>query len=653
MKKSKYILYFLHVTSLIFVFYGCISYPDRLKANFQLAGKNRNELKKVIRHYSFHPSDSLKRKAAIFLIENMDVHYSYLSESWERFQVELDTLFCKEEEATKLSKGFNSLYDKYADRLRDIVYLSDLKSISSKFIIYNIEHAFQVWKMPYCNYLNFNDFCEYILPYRVGVEPISEWRDKFSNTFLPNLYNKIEIKKDSLSVYEICNALKNYPYKTIVFFPSEIPDYNAHMLSKMKLGSCRQFSLQAALAARSVGVPVALDYTPQWATRSFSHEWNALITKENKPLSFGIGDYVDLGKHIEIVPDRIPAKIYRETFAKQPLSLALIHGDEEIPPTLNSPCFRDVTKDYYETVDILVTPLTKISKCNFAYLSVFDNLNWIPIAWAKTDGNNYFFQNINKGIVCLPSYYYQTRIIPMAYPILIRNDGSRTILKPDPNNRKSVILKRKYQDRMGSFRGFAMLGGRFQVANDPSFKDAIDIAKVSVKPEQYYHIENIELTSEYKYFRYLSPKGSHGEIAEIEVYEEGINDKIKGKYISNHTPKTGYSLANVFDSAPLTRYSTVEADDTWVGLEFNTPKKINKLVYLPFNDGNCICDSQQYELFYWDNKWISLGKQNGSNKTYRLVYNNIPDNSLLLLRNLTEGVEERIFTYENGEQVWW
>ena len=36
-----------------------------------------------------------------------------------------------------------------------------------------------------------------------------------------------------------------------------------------------------------------------------------------------------------------------------------------------------------------------------------------------------------------------------------------------------------------------------------------------------------------------------------------------------------------------------------------------------------------------------------------LYVDNVPTNALLLLRNHTKGKEERIFTYENGEQVWW
>jgi hypothetical protein len=32
---------------------------------------------------------------------------------------------------------------------------------------------------------------------------------------------------------------------------------------------------------------------------------------------------------------------------------------------------------------------------------------------------------------------------------------------------------------------------------------------------------------------------------------------------------------------------------------------------------------------------------------------NMPTNALFWLRDLTKGKEERPFTYENGQQVWW
>lgn len=51
--------------------------------------------------------------------------------------------------------------------------------------------------------------------------------------------------------------------------------------------------------------------------------------------------------------------------------------------------------------------------------------------------------------------------------------------------------------------------------------------------------------------------------------------------------------------------------------------------------------------------WVSLGRQTGSFASQKLVYDNVPQNSLLILRNHTKGSEERIFVYENDKQVWW
>jgi hypothetical protein len=59
----------------------------------------------------------------------------------------------------------------------------------------------------------------------------------------------------------------------------------------------------------------------------------------------------------------------------------------------------------------------------------------------------------------------------------------------------------------------------------------------------------------------------------------------------------------------------------------------------------------QYELFYWDYKWKSLGKKVADGDS--IEFEGIPDNSVLWLRNLDEGKEERIFTLEEGQQKWW
>ncbi len=48
--------------------------PSPLETSLEQAGKNRTELEEVLTHFSRLPEDSLKYKAARFLIENMPGH---------------------------------------------------------------------------------------------------------------------------------------------------------------------------------------------------------------------------------------------------------------------------------------------------------------------------------------------------------------------------------------------------------------------------------------------------------------------------------------------------------------------------------------------------------------------------------------------------
>jgi len=693
--KSYKILFFLLIPIVLFFFLpDFTSYPKSLDPIFRKAGNNQLELKKAIRHYSWFASDSLKRKAIIFLIENMDVHFSNQSIQWEKFQVELDSLFKKKTDPAQLNPLFDSIYKKHD--WSDVRYISDLQAVNAKFLIQNVDEAFEAWQSPYAKHLSFEDFCEYILPYRVGEEPLSDWRKEFNNHLIPQLFSRIRAKKnqpyvppvlitvpfrtlegpsvnwvnefanklnrDPLSLIDednlitakdICDALKTGP-GSLRFMPGEMLDFNTHLLSILISGTCRDYSLQGQLAARMLGVPVAMECTPQWATRSCGHEWNALIDEKNKPLAFGFGDYVVLGKHIEIVPDRIPAKIYRVTFAKQLTSLAHISGKEEIPLKLASPCLKDVTKNYYQTIDVPIKLLSlPPNEHKFVYLSVFDNINWVPVAWSKINNGDVLFKNLNKNIACLPSYYHDNKVLPAAYPIILHRNGTITTLKPNLQKRKTVVLNRKYQTRMSAWLGPTMIGGRFQVSNDSNFMHPVDIHVIKDTAEAYFKIVKINLKRRYKYFRYLLPNNPNGGLSEIELCPPGSFTRLAGRAFGNNHPLGDRKYANAFDGDVLTQYQAKEPEGSWVGLVFDKPERIGRIAYLRRDDGNCICNGELYELFYWDNKWISLGQQTGSNVTYRLTYRNVPTNALLLLRNLTKGIEERIFTYENGKQVWW
>ena len=75
--------YFLLMLMSGFCFSCGISYTPEIERALQQAGRNRRELGKVLKHYRRTPSDSLKYKAAEFLIANMPGKYSeYRDAPW-------------------------------------------------------------------------------------------------------------------------------------------------------------------------------------------------------------------------------------------------------------------------------------------------------------------------------------------------------------------------------------------------------------------------------------------------------------------------------------------------------------------------------------------------------------------------------------------
>lgn len=78
-----------------------------------------------------------------------------------------------------------------------------------------------------------------------------------------------------------------------------------------------------------------------------------------------------------------------------------------------------------------------------------------------------------------------------------------------------------------------------------------------------------------------------------------------------------------------------------------------RIIFLPRNDDNFIREGEEYELFYWNHgTWMSLGRKTGNFEAV-LEYGNAPAHALFRLHNRTKGSEERIFTYEDGKQIWW
>lgn len=80
--------------------------------------------------------------------------------------------------------------------------------------------------------------------------------------------------------------------------------------------------------------------------------------------------------------------------------------------------------------------------------------------------------------------------------------------------------------------------------------------------------------------------------------------------------------------------------------------KITKIKYIARNDGNSIEIGDVYQLLYYDaGIWRIVSEKTATNNY--IQFDNVPLGGLYLLKDLTKGNEERIFTYENDKQIWW
>jgi len=129
----------------------------------------RGEMEKVLKHYE-NDVDIQKYKAAIFLISNMPGHESYTGPILDEYNCKLDSVINSipitdgNHDIRRLSDAVMQLEKYYPSSRFEIK--EDYEILTSDFLIRNIDEAFELWKNGnWARHLDFDDFCEFILPY--------------------------------------------------------------------------------------------------------------------------------------------------------------------------------------------------------------------------------------------------------------------------------------------------------------------------------------------------------------------------------------------------------------------------------------------------------------------------------------------------------
>ena len=499
---------------LILILSCCNDKDNKLNVALNMAGENRKELKKVLAHYKANPADSLKYKAACFLIENMPYHFSYEGELLEKFKNELFqtaiTNNCTGEKAIeimerkygKLNKGnFKKVYGCHI--------------ITAEYLIHNIEFSFNVLeKVKWKKLIDFDLFCESILPYRIGHEPLENWKDIYYEKFQPILDSLLINKNDPL---EACKVLYDTISMTewVIFQNNPLPSMGALNLLESKIGNCNDRTDFGYYVMRALGIPGGIDFSIQYPDRQDGgHSWNFVVDTVGNCVEFLLYGQSPM-KSANTAQKK--GRVYRKCFGIQNKSLPMPNRrKEKVPSLLNNPFIHDVSYCYFEDFSLSIeSPANR----NIPYLCVFNNKEWVPIAWGTTQSKHVTFEYVEKGSVYLVANFLGEIIIPISDPILVSEEGDFFFLQPSLTNTQDLVLYRKYPIKHWWERlRERSHNGKFQVSDNPEFENAITLFVIEHDLDMKWHRIFIDI-SIYRYARFLSgEKQGHCNMAELIFY---------------------------------------------------------------------------------------------------------------------------------------
>ena len=268
-------LYKILIFTLSIFSFGCSNKTNSpLEEVLELAGSNRSELKQVITHYKANLADSLKLKAAEFLILNMPGKYT---ESYNAPWEDIATVNMRWSSSSNKFK----VQDTY--KIGSLIRQDDIKHITADYLISNIDLAFQVWyDKPWGKYISFDTFCEEILPYRIGTEPLESWREKVLASFAD--VNNMLKEDSTITAVEACKRVNDILPRFRM--DKDFSNMSFTQLMATTRGLCDSQSALATFVMRALGIPVTIDFTPQWNNLPTGHDWNSVCDSAGQHISF-------------------------------------------------------------------------------------------------------------------------------------------------------------------------------------------------------------------------------------------------------------------------------------------------------------------------------------------------------------------------------
>lgn len=672
------------ILSYLAIFLSSCSYSENKYFEYalELADKNAKELESIQRHFQ---NNKKKSTMSLFLINNMIGKQTVDSKSIEKSQLYFNSFIIyfntqgryKNDIQYIICDSIKQLYPYAESHPR---YLSDLQHISADFLIRHINYCFHIWQQyPWCKDIDFDTFCKYILPYTTNNcywEQAADFFEQKYATLRDSVCHKSYKEIGKIIAEDID---KTFVQNWVLFSQKHkgLLPTTFENLAKAQIGTCLEANIYKIAALRANGIPAALNTFPNWGNANSPHFWTEIIGDEHIEKLYDntqrpyISDsdilvdnifwkntysptVKDTLPHVSIQYCRTIPKVYRINYEIQQNCLAL-RAKEEIPDFFRNPGIEDITDKYIVCKDIEVPLWDNKHKKEYVYLCCYDDNNWIPVGWSIPRKKQALFTKVGVNVLYLPAYYENGAIIPAGNAFILKENGELKCFSEEADKKEiSATFYSKTPYRLHTaLQAAGTVGTRFSVCNKKDLSDSLNVYTIEKLP---FYEDSFKIPTNKKY-RYLicdfqnTPAFQDAySIAEIKIFgknRQQLEGKLTGtKGISDN------KLENVMDEDRVSFYQPDKSEKRqYIVFDLGQPREIEKVEFYPRSDDNRIVTGELYELFYWDKKWISLGRQYG--KENRLAFHNIPQNALFRIHNHTRGKEHRPFTYEEGKQVWW
>lgn len=660
---------------LVLIFLVACRQESSLERALAASGENRKELELVLDYFR---GDSLKYKAACFLIENMPgafavdeeivaacqpfyQMYDSLSHTYDYDSLSIYDQYPKGKDWGRQIDSLWNAYSSYNNEKLKKDMCIDIKTIKASRLITEIEQAFRVWKENvYTRNYSFETFCDYILPYRQENGLLV---DSARQVFYSRHHGQFFANPGKNMIEEADSLLRLYSYiGHSGFHATGIPIWDVTTLEKLRHGLCTHKCWHNTLLFSSLGIAVATDIVPAWANRGSSHSWSVLI-EEGDIHPFNPFWEQDLWQYKRLYNNmdyhkywgrfRLP-KVFRKTYRyymEGPLADGVPAKD--IPEAFRSLRKKDVSHEYFDTVNVRIKLRKVPSGTKYAYLCVWNYNNWKPVHWGKITEDVALFSGMGKDIVYLPMYCMDGEMVVAADPVLVQKDGKVRILHPEDTREEMVTTQytgvlayplNRYNN--GIIAGTVLKGGKVYGRWGDTlcvFPERIELNSQRLQ---------VQSKDSVRYVRMMLPTKGMA-LGDLKFYKETFSGKelVKSVRWMTSLPLSfkGEPADNIFDAWSSTGYRR-PLDTDYVDLDLGECCLLSEVSFCPYLDVE-YKEDEVYELCIWQNGWQVVTSGKGGKP---LHFTDVPKNALWLIRPSSQKERKHVrpFVYENGEVYW-